>query len=97
MITQTKKRVRIILADGRIYSVSGHDIAHDRATYYAKQDKSTTYESEYEFTARDDYKLKDWLFSNMNWWQEPSLRIEKLELPPPNGVEVVGTDVIEER
>ena len=95
-MTQTKKRVRITLADGRIFSVSGHDVAHNRATYYAEKDKDTTYESEYEFTVNDSYELKDWLFNNMDWWKEPSLRVEKSELPPPKDVEVVDTDIMED-
>lgn len=94
-MTNTKKRVRITLADGRIFSVSGHDIAHDRATYYAKRDKDTTYESEYEFTAGDDYELKDWLFNNMDW-HTMNPRVEKNEFQPLNQVEIVDTDVMED-
>jgi hypothetical protein len=94
-MTQTKKRVRITLADGRIFSVSGHDIAHDRATYYAKLDKNTTYEAEYEFTASDDYELKDWLFNNMDWYTM-NLRVEKNEFAPLNRVKIVGIDVMED-
>lgn len=32
---QTKRWIGISLADGRRYRVQAHEVAHDRATYYA--------------------------------------------------------------
>lgn len=89
---QTTKRVYIELADGRTYSVSAHDVAHDRAKYYADLDDTSSYEKEYKFTAEDGFELTDWLFGNMNWW-EMSPKLEKHELEPLSSAEIIETRV----
>lgn len=93
---QTTKRIKITLADGRIYSVSGHDVADNRAIYYSSRDSSTTYQEEYDFAIADDYELKDWLFGNMDWWTEKSLKLESRELSNPQDVEVLDKEVVDE-
>ena len=92
---ETNKVVYITLADGRVFSVSGHEIAHNRAAYYAGCDEDTTYESEYEFTVNDKYALSDWLFNNMDWYGMETLHLKKTDLKPLQECEVVEVEVVE--
>lgn len=62
----TKLYAAFELGDGSIYGYPLERIAHDRATYYAKNDPKTTYEREFEFVMEDDYEGIDWLQNNMN-------------------------------
>jgi len=52
---------------GFVWHVPAEVIAKSRATYYAENDKDTTYDEEFEYTMGDDYELWDWFFGNMDW------------------------------
>jgi hypothetical protein len=52
---------------GFVWEVPAEVIAKNRATYYAENDKDTTYDAEFEFTMGDNYELRDWFFGNMDW------------------------------
>lgn len=60
-------KVLQITQDGFVWQVPAELVAKDRATYYAENDESTTYDEEYEYTLRTDYELEDWFLNNMNW------------------------------
>jgi hypothetical protein len=66
---KTKKKIRIYTTCGRVFQIDVHEIADNRAKYYAKKDKDTTYEEEYEFLVGDDFEVKDWLFNQMDWYE----------------------------
>lgn len=53
--------------EGFVWEVPAEAIAKNRATYYAENDKDTTYDEEFEFTMGSNYELRDWFFNNMNW------------------------------
>jgi hypothetical protein len=52
---------------GFVWEVPAEVIAKNRATYYAENDKDTTYKDEFEFTLGDNFELRDWFFNNMDW------------------------------
>lgn len=52
---------------GFVWEVPAEAIAKNRATYYAENDKDTTYDEEFEYTMGSNYELRDWFFNNMNW------------------------------
>lgn len=58
---------RFLLSNGETWEVPAHVIADDRGKYYAKKDKDTTYQEEYDFAILDDYEIIDWARNNMNW------------------------------
>jgi hypothetical protein len=87
MIEQTNKKIYIKLANRQTYAVSAHEVAHDRADYYARNDQSTSYEEEYEYTANESHELLDWLYNQMSWWElkpqfveEEKLKIKDMEV-----------------
>ena len=41
-------------------------IAKNRADYYAKKDKETTFDEEFKFVMEDDYEAIDWFRNNMD-------------------------------
>lgn len=61
--------VKVLKIDdgGFVWHVPAEAIAKNRATYYAENDKDTTYEEEFNFTMGDNYELRDWFFNNMDW------------------------------
>jgi hypothetical protein len=52
---------------GFVWEVPAEAIAKNRASYYAENDKDTTYDEEFNFTMGDNYELRDWFFNNMDW------------------------------
>lgn len=61
------KVLRFSFNDGSAWDVSAHDIAHNRAEYYALADEETTYQAEYDYVMQEDpYELYDWFTNNMN-------------------------------
>ena len=52
---------------GFVWHVPAEAIAKNRATYYAENDKDTTYDEEFSFAMGDNYELRDWFFNNMDW------------------------------
>ena len=90
---KSKKLVYITLADGRVFTVKAHDIAHNRASYYDETDEDTSYAEEYEFTINDRYELTDWLFNQMDWYELNPQLVEH-ELKELHECEVVETKVI---
>ena len=67
------KFIEVNLADGRIYQIEAHFVAHDRATHYGKSDEFPSFEEgykeEYDFTICNSDELGDWLQNNMNWYE----------------------------
>lgn len=60
-------KVLRIADDGFVWDVPAEAIAKNRATYYAENDKDTTYDEEFEHTMGSNYELRDWFFNNMDW------------------------------
>lgn len=92
-VKPTNKRVKLFLQDGRVFSVSAHVIAHDRATYYAKKDPETTYA--YEYAAVDNSELRDWLLNNMDWWDLAPRQELKHTLTPLSDAIVEDAEVVD--
>lgn len=87
------EKVLITVENGDVYSVQAHDIAHDRAAFYEKRDKTTTYGEEYDFAISDRSELLDWLFGNMDWdTMNPKLE-EKAPAKKLRDMEVIDTEV----
>lgn len=55
------------MPDRSEWEVPAEIVAKDRATYYAKHDKDTTYEGEFEYTMSSNFELLDWAANNMDW------------------------------
>lgn len=67
VIRRNNKFIVINSSDNRKFKIAVDEIADNRATYYAKLDKDTTYKDEYDFTYNDDDTIHDWLLNNMDW------------------------------
>lgn len=78
----TKKIIAITYANGAIWAIPLHSVADHRAKYYAKIDKDTTYQSEYDYVMTDRHEGIDWFQSNMNWDEIANVAYE-LEKPAP--------------
>lgn len=52
---------------GFVWDVPAEAIAKNRATYYADNDKDTSYDEEFAFTMGSKFELRDWFFNNMDW------------------------------
>ena len=74
------KHINLKCDNGVTYQIKAHDVAHDRANYYAKKENETTYEEEYNYAISDEDELYDWLVSNMNWWELKPVAIKTDEL-----------------
>ena len=67
------KYIRVTMPDLSKWDISASFIAENRARYYAGKGAipfelwNKTFQKEYKITMEDDYELKDWLSSNMNW------------------------------
>lgn len=52
---------------GYIWDVPLEVIANHRAEYYAKRDKDTTFQEEFDYVMGDDYEGLDWFLNNMDY------------------------------
>ncbi len=89
------KKVMIELEDGRIYSIPVKVIAANRADYYVKNDKDTTWDEEFNFVMSDDDEAIDWLFNNMNWYEHNPKLEEEGQMPDLSEATVEDTYVSE--
>lgn len=75
-----KKILILVYENGAKWAIPVHEIADNRAKYYAEKDKNTTYQEEYDFVMKDDYEPSDWFFNQMNW---EDLNGTAFEINPP--------------
>ena len=73
----------VTMPDGSVWQVPAHWVADNRAKHYADEDPETTYETEYAYTLRDHYELKDWARNNMNW---SDVATKAVQVQPPPAV-----------
>lgn len=52
---------------GYIWDVPLEVIAKHRADYYAKLDKNTSFQEEFDYVMDDDYEGLDWFLNNMDF------------------------------
>lgn len=74
------KNLVLVYDNGAKWAIPVHNIADDRAKYYAEKDKDTTYQEEYDYVMRDNYEAQDWFFNNMNW---EDIKDVAFEINPP--------------
>lgn len=51
---------------GEQWALPKEVVAHNRALYYEKRDKDTTYKEEFDFVMGDDFEAQDWFRNNMD-------------------------------
>jgi uridine kinase len=56
-----------IYDSGFVWHVPLSVIAEDRAKYYAKRDRDTTYLDEYNYCMEDHHEALDWFLNNMDF------------------------------
>lgn len=61
-----ERYIELKYANGSIYGIPVRVIADDRAKYYEKHDKDTTYQSEFDYVTEDDYEALSWFGNNMD-------------------------------
>ena len=61
----------VTMSDGSKWGVPAEIIAKNKAEYYAKNDRGTSYEEEYgammQWFDENDYEFADWAKNNMDW------------------------------
>jgi hypothetical protein len=60
------KVIELQMESGKIYHIPLEVVAKNRAAYYEKKDKDTTFKEEMDFVMNDDYEGIDWYQNNMN-------------------------------
>lgn len=70
------KMIEIVLTDGRVYHISKHLVADNRAKHYAENDPHTSYQEEYDYTMGETYEATDWLFNQMDWYDLNPILVE---------------------
>ena len=93
---KTNKKVTITTACHRGFEIDVHEIADDRAKYYAERDEDTTYEEEYQFLCEDNMEVTDWLFNNMDWYECSSLKEVEVEDLPLSDLRIEDYGVTDE-
>lgn len=89
------KKIKINTECGHEYEIDLHEIADNRAKYYAKTDTSTTYEEEYEYVMEDyQDEALDWLLNNMDWYETSSLRLVQKVKKKPNDMKIKKVKII---
>jgi len=65
----SKKKIILTTTCNRRFEIDLHEVADNRAKYYANEhpDPDVEYMEEYQFLCDDTFEVKDWLFNNMNW------------------------------
>ena len=72
MCEKAIKRILIQFPNGEVWGLDAFDVAYNRAEYYASKESNPkksleVFDEEFNYTARNENELTDWLFNNMDW------------------------------
>lgn len=72
MCEKAIKQILIQFPNGEVWGLDAFDVAYNRADYYASKESDPkksleVFDEEFDYTARSEDVLADWLFNNMDW------------------------------